>query len=174
MARTAPDVEIAEDVVAATLAAWAKAGRCSRLAIHGRSMWPLLRTGDMVVVRHGASLRPGDVVAYQQSEGGVTIHRLLRRQPAGSLVLAGDACQVADPPIAAELVIGKVEAIDSSSGRRSLRTVSARILGQLLAVTFHLRSHRLVRRGLALLVTVIARLMPVSASAAVEGHREPH
>ena len=30
--------------------------------VHGPSMVPVLRTGDLVIVRHGAHIHPGDVV----------------------------------------------------------------------------------------------------------------
>ena len=51
--------------------------------VHGRSMEPTLYDGDRLVVRHGATPRPGDVVVVRLPQRGLAVKRATMRQPNG-------------------------------------------------------------------------------------------
>jgi signal peptidase I len=51
--------------------------------VRGRSMEPTLYDGDRLVVRHGATPRPGDVVVVRLPERGLAVKRATMRQPDG-------------------------------------------------------------------------------------------
>jgi len=51
--------------------------------VRGRSMQPTLRDGDRLLVRHGATPRPGDLVVVRLPDGVVAVKRATMRQPAG-------------------------------------------------------------------------------------------
>jgi len=51
-----------------------------RVRVHGPSMVPTLRHGDVVIVRHGAAIRPGDLVigTFRALPGRLVIKRAVR------------------------------------------------------------------------------------------------
>jgi SOS-response transcriptional repressor LexA len=53
-------------------------------------MVPALRDGDQVLVRMGASSRPGDVVVVSLPDRPLSVKRLVRRQPDGNVWVEGD------------------------------------------------------------------------------------
>ncbi len=147
---------IAPPVLEAALDAWAEAGRCSRVPVQGNSMWPLLQPGDLALVVHGSQgLHRGDVVAYRCGEQ-VVIHRLLRRQGTGALLLGGDSRFEADPPVPVSALVGRVVAVDGPDHHFSLQSPSARALGWALALSFPLRRRRRLRRAVAWLPSLAA------------------
>lgn len=75
------------------------------------SMQPALRPGDVVVARpmSAGRLRPGQVVLVTDPDrpGRLRLHRLVQRDPAGNLILRGDANPAADSsPVAPTAVHG--------------------------------------------------------------------
>jgi phage repressor protein C with HTH and peptisase S24 domain len=63
-----------------------------KVRVSGYSMTPTLRDGDVVVVRHGARIRPGDLVlAYFRVGVDVPVlKRAVQRLPDGGWLLASD------------------------------------------------------------------------------------
>lgn len=51
--------------------------------VHGRSMLPTLRPGDLLVVVHGARPRVGGLVVVRLPDGTVAVKRAARREPDG-------------------------------------------------------------------------------------------
>ena len=49
--------------------------------VRGRSMTPTLHEGDRVLVRYGATVRPGDVVVARFPDGTVTVKRADSARP---------------------------------------------------------------------------------------------
>jgi hypothetical protein len=138
---------ITDAVVDATLAAWAEAGRQSRVPIEGTSMWPVLQPGDVAVISHGRrGFRVGDVLAYRLEERAIVVHRLLRCLPGDALQMAGDNRPLADPPLSPDGVLGRVVAVETTTGRFSLERPVARALGWLLAGTFLFGNRRVLWR----------------------------
>ncbi len=51
--------------------------------VRGRSMQPALRDGDRLLVAYGRAPSPGDVVVVRLPGRGLSVKRLLRREPEG-------------------------------------------------------------------------------------------
>jgi signal peptidase I len=81
----------------------------------GRSMWPMIRNGDVLVVKSldPADLRLGDIVAFKRC-GRLFAHRVVgvSQQGDGKVVLTrGDACGTPDLPLPQSAILGRVESI---------------------------------------------------------------
>ncbi len=90
-------------------------GNALRLRSCGTSMFPLLRSGDVLGIVPARRYGDGDVLAYVRGET-VVVHRLIRRPPAGGpqgqLCLRGDTLRWPDQPVTAESVLGRVDWIE--------------------------------------------------------------
>ncbi len=51
--------------------------------VHGRSMLPTLRPGDLLLVVHGGRPRVGRLVVVRLPDGTVAVKRAVRREPDG-------------------------------------------------------------------------------------------
>ena len=51
--------------------------------VHGRSMLPTLRAGDLLLVVHGGRPRTGRLVVVRLPDGTVAVKRAVRREPDG-------------------------------------------------------------------------------------------
>jgi hypothetical protein len=87
-------------------------GQTATLEVVGHSMWPLLRSGDVVTVTQvaPAELRPGILVVCMMNNGGFLAHRLLAVLPDGRLLTRGDARRNPDPPWPPHSLVGRVVA----------------------------------------------------------------
>src|SRR3989344_4022460 len=76
-------------------------------AITSGSMWPVLHTGDIVLIRKTPKeeIKVGDIVVWQ-NEKGFTIHRVAKLNE-DTLVTKGDANFTEDPAVPYSDVIGK-------------------------------------------------------------------
>lgn len=104
--------------------------------VHGRSMYPMLRTGTRLEVQPTAydELRPGDLVVYFDG-CGVICHRLIRKQDR-LCYLKGDTNLFADPPVVWGQVIGRVtRVIDHDLRIRVLDSRAEQRVATLLANT---------------------------------------
>ena len=88
-----------------------------QLRVVGDSMAPLLRPGDAIALAPvaPAALRRGDILVLSL-EGSLVTHRLVGRVGA-HFVAKGDNRAAADPPIAADQILGRVEACLRGSQR---------------------------------------------------------
>jgi len=141
------------------LAKWAEGQRRTELPVSGSSMWPVLRSGDRIVVRHGGRTPAvGQIVVFLQEERTLA-HRVIRRRGEGAdfaLRAKGDCTLVADPGwLGPERIVGIVEAV-VRDGRRRRRPGLGGIAGAVLAFLSGLQGalaapiHRLrVRRARA-------------------------
>lgn len=77
-------------------------------AITSGSMWPALKSGDMVLIK-GVSdkgeVEVGDIIVYQNRRG-FTIHRITKIND-NSVITKGDANNTSDPAITYDQIIGK-------------------------------------------------------------------
>ncbi|MCD6428184.1 MAG: signal peptidase I [Desulfurococcales archaeon] len=85
--------------------------------VEGRSMEPLLQTGDIVIVHRVSvsDLKLNDIVVYEKNDGSLVIHRIICIRNSSNYVIIitkGDNNMFPDPPITANQVIGKVLGID--------------------------------------------------------------
>jgi hypothetical protein len=104
-----------DNVLQWVLSKWAEDQRRTELPVAGSSMWPVLRSGERIVVRHGG--RPpevGEIVVFLQQERTLA-HRVVMRRGAGDrfeLRAKGDCTLVADPGwLGPERIVGVVEAV---------------------------------------------------------------
>ena len=77
-------------------------------AITSGSMWPTLKTGDMVFIQGIQSrneFEVGDIVVYRNPQG-FTIHRVEEKQE-NAVITKGDANNTLDTPVKYEDIIGK-------------------------------------------------------------------
>lgn len=66
-------------------------GGLATVLVRGRSMEPLLRDGDFLLVRHGAAVRPGDVVvARLHDRPGLLVVKRATSRVEGGWQLASD------------------------------------------------------------------------------------
>jgi hypothetical protein len=111
------------DVATRVLAGLLAEGLAVRLTVHGGSMSPWIRDGDVltIVPREGAGdPRPGDVVAFRRPGGErLVVHRLVSRAP-GGWIAHGDRCSAPDGFVAGSEVLGTVERVTRGTRRRLL------------------------------------------------------
>ncbi len=85
--------------------------------VEGKSMEPLLQTGDVVIVINAGISKPnvGDVVVYRKADGTYVIHRVIAIDYANScLIIKGDNNLMPDGCIASSRVVGKVLSVGTS------------------------------------------------------------
>lgn len=89
------------------------AGRL-RFRAHGRSMWPFVRDGDVLLVTKVGvdQLRVGDIVLHQAATGAVLAHRVVGRDGEGRWLTRGDALIPLDPPVVSERLLGRVACVE--------------------------------------------------------------
>ena len=89
--------------------------------VSGSSMWPFIRSGDVVTAEPLGETPPrlGDVLAVTLPRSGkLALHRAVSRAD-GGWVMRGDALEVADGVVSAEDVLGRV--VDCERGGRAVR-----------------------------------------------------
>jgi hypothetical protein len=124
------------------------AGSAVRFRARGASMQPLVRDGDVVLVRPLAArlVRLGDLVLCGRDADHVVVHRVIRKQsgPSGvQLTVQGDQLLKPDGVIPGAEVYGRVVAID----REGAHIAMDRPVMRLLSWVAMLRSRWSVGRG---------------------------
>jgi signal peptidase I len=123
-----------------------KAGHLLRFRARGSSMHPLVRDGDILVVRPAEldEIKVGDVVLYRAPDAGIVAHRVVQKQTRGGralLVVRGDATGTPDPQVLWSQVLGRVASIE-----RRGRTIVAESWTSRHAAPFYRGLFRLKRR----------------------------
>lgn len=81
--------------------------------ITSSSMWPILKRGDLVIIKHIApeKLKKGMIVVYRDTGGrGFVIHRIIKIVE-DKIITKGDANEIQDDPVEASEIIGVVPSI---------------------------------------------------------------
>lgn len=104
-----------QNVLQWVLAVWAEQGRQTELPVRGMSMWPLLRSGERIAVRHGgAPPAVGEVVVFLQEQRTIA-HRVVATRTRGTsfeLRTKGDFTLTVDPGwVGPERLVGVIEGI---------------------------------------------------------------
>jgi hypothetical protein len=105
------------------------------LRVHGMSMFPWIRPGDLVFVRccGFSTVGPGDVILFERDER-YFVHRVLQRAHAGNaLISKGDALDGADGPVLAEQFLGRAIRIHRRQRHLDLESLGFVLLGRFLA-----------------------------------------
>lgn len=80
--------------------------------VTGASMYPALRTGDLVLVDRDEPVRVRDIVLFRLPGHGSVLHRVVGTVGAGALRTKGDANPVADlEPVPTSATVGPVRAV---------------------------------------------------------------
>ena len=87
--------------------------------VEGKSMEPLLQTGDLVLVVKASpnSIHVGDIVVYKRPGGELVIHRVLKIDKVGNeymYFIKGDNNPLPDGDIPYSWILGKVAGIDGN------------------------------------------------------------
>lgn len=102
-----------------------KKGINLRILVKGSSMFPILRTGDSVIVTFPDNLRKGDIILFRKDEN-IVCHRIMKIINIGGKVFyitRGDSLLYEDGPVSSEDIIGKVLVIE-----RAQMTMPRRLL----------------------------------------------
>jgi signal peptidase I len=113
----------------------------------GASMYPLIDTGDIVLVEptNGKLFRTGDILFFKGQWTIYVLHRLIRKTSSSSIVTRGDNAVCHDNPVDAGHVLGRVVEIKHQDRRLLLTTRSSRIFGYLIALFGRFRFRGQVR-----------------------------
>lgn len=76
--------------------------------IRGACMTPALADGTEVSVRARRFYFPGDVLVFRTRAGELAAHRMLGWRRA-AVVTKGDGCEVHDPPVARDAILGAAD-----------------------------------------------------------------
>lgn len=119
-------------VAADTIAELLSRGHDVRFTATGDSMYPLIRSGDSLLVAPAGpdSIRRGDVV-LSRTERGLTAHRVIAISSAGSglqFQTSGDNAPGADEPFGERELLGVVAGVERDGRmRKSVRATGARL-----------------------------------------------
>lgn len=126
---------ISGEMLHAIVNIWDQTSERFTVPIVGRSMYPLIREGDNVLVECGYSqIRRGDIIAFR-SENKLIVHRVLTISEKGtgfSVTTKGDNVPHPDPVVSHREIIGKVSAIKRGEKMLSLDTFAGRSTGWLI------------------------------------------
>ena len=117
-------------VARAVLEMWSDAGKVSRMKVCGHSMYPMLRDGDTLVVRHGREIARGDVVVCLRGDETV-VHRVIRIAR-NRVLTKGDNVPGFDPPGEVSEVVGRAIRVEGSR-ELALDTSRCRMVGARMA-----------------------------------------
>jgi hypothetical protein len=111
-------------------------GKKLHFRARGVSMGPFIRHGDVVEIQavDPARVRHGDVILFQDREGHVFAHRVLRLVRADErevLITKGDALAQCDGPVSTGQLLGRVMAVERGRRRIRLDRFPLRFLGLL-------------------------------------------
>jgi len=116
-----------------------RSGKALRFRAPGVSMSPLVRDGDVLLVRpvHPATVRIADLVLCSSEAGRVVVHRVIRKevgQEGRWFTVQGDAAARADGAMPEAQVYGRVTAIERGAAKIDLDRPVMRMLGWLAAL----------------------------------------
>ena len=108
------------DDLCPTIRAVTESGGEFLLYPNGESMLPTIKAGrDAVLLRRADTLRVGDLILYQRKGGAFVLHRIIRIDKGGSLVMRGDNQFYNEYGVIPSSVIAKVSAIIRGSKKIS-------------------------------------------------------
>lgn len=113
-------------------------GASMRIRVGGESMNPFIKSGEIIEVKPVkiSEIIIGDVVFCNASWGGMIAHRLAKKHRENNkmvLVTKGDSNLFFDTPVHGDSIIGKVIAIEKTSGTTNLESKTWRITNYVIA-----------------------------------------
>lgn len=115
------------------------AGKAVRFRARGSSMWPLVRDGDVLLVRpvDARSIQVGDVVLCSSEPGRVVVHRVMRKlggRAGYCFVVQGDQIARPDGLIPEGQVYGRAVTIEREGMQVAMDDPAMRLLGGLVVL----------------------------------------
>ena len=102
-----PESRIPPLIIQSAINHWQADSRSQWVTISGNSMWPLLQTGDEVLVKYGnKNLQVGQIAQFQLSKINI-VHRIISIRT-DAIQLRGDNRYAVDPLVARRDVIGVI------------------------------------------------------------------
>lgn len=113
-------------------------GNSLRFRVHGGSMHPFIKDGDVIEVKPVtiSKIRLGDAIFYPTSWGMLRVHRAIKKHKKNGRVILmtkGDVGLNFDPPLQGDNIMGKVIAIEKSNVTINLNCKSWRIANYMIA-----------------------------------------
>lgn len=92
------------------------AGSTVRLTVSGSSMWPFVKSGDVVTLEAVGPVPPrvGDILLVAREADQYVLHRVVHRS-GNAVFLAGDGDDRREGPLAPEQVLGRTVAVTRGS-----------------------------------------------------------
>lgn len=114
-------------------------GKSLRFRARGYSMHPLVRDGDLLLVRpvSARAVYRGDLVLCRNARGEMIVHRMVRRLGQGDSLrfeLRGDRLAGPDEAVPAPEIFGRVSSVERDGVRIDIRQPAMRLLGFGIAV----------------------------------------
>lgn len=105
-------------------------GHTVRFQASGDSMHPLIRSNDHLLVEpvDPSAIRRGDVV-LARLDRGLTAHRVVRVDAAGTITTRGDNAPAEDPPFGAAQLLGRVVSIERDGVQHRVRRMPPPVFG---------------------------------------------
>ena len=143
--------------------------------IRGKSMLPLLRPGQRIILETAISprdLKRGEIIALRKGSGqSLVLHRFLGRTGTGRLLTRGDYSPLRDEPAPPGRFKGRLVCVEERPGQWCrLRPWTA----PFFALTGSLRPARLVRRIHFFLTSHLPAKATIDVSMSEESKPEPH
>ena len=111
-------ITVSNDVLLSLAQEFLDEGMKVLLPLKGESMLPFIRPGkDLALVEAKKDAAPGDVVLARTTAGNYVIHRVVRIEPDGNLILKGDGNLVGTETCTPEGVMGTVVQVQRPSGK---------------------------------------------------------
>jgi len=115
-------------------------GGLLRFQAHGRSMYPFIKDGDIILVepRNGDSVGIGDIIFYRRLDGSLAAHRLIKKigtKDRTILFTKGDSLKYIDSPVTCGQVMGRVIRIEGNGRRFNLDKWPGQFFGLFVAWT---------------------------------------
>jgi len=121
-------------------------GFCIRVKGRGSSMYPFVRTGDMLLIepKKPDEFNIGDIIFYRRPTGVYVAHRLIKKNGTTTLITKGDNVPYYDEPVPIEQVLGRVVSVERDGRLRmldsGLHRVVSRCWARLAPISWWLRS----------------------------------
>ncbi|MCF6148551.1 MAG: signal peptidase I [Candidatus Kuenenia sp.] len=126
---------ISGELLHAIVNVWDQSHETFAIPIRGRSMYPLIREGDNVIVTCGYSqIRRGDIIAFRL-DNKLIVHRVLSisgNETDFSVTTKGDNVPHSDPAVNHREIIGRVSAIRRGKKLLRLDTYAGNLAGWLI------------------------------------------
>jgi len=85
-------------------------GNSDYILLLGKSMWPTIQPGSLVIVKSHLAYNSGEIIAFTDSAGIQIVHRIIEIND-GVFVTQGDNNSFKDSPITYDEIVGKAEIV---------------------------------------------------------------